>query len=386
MERLPDCLLWNVLKHVSYSCVAGLKTGSRGFFDKYSVWLKSLPTTPSELRFRGCTEDGCYWLRVREHPVLLRCSGLGAAGDDGQGSVSVGLPSSRWNFCGKKSNRGGAGSNSHLHVTHHLQFEAAGKLSAWQEDNEHETDPEGHWSESGTSLKLRFLGQTYSLERTAHGDAMYGEACAGFLVSAPSVARPTAFLPLVWPNFSTLPAGGTVHGESIRTDFEAVRLLLPEMQIFCADFTYARAQGSAFIVGSGGACRTDYVHSLFGFAQGSCGPNALARIDLRGTPFSVACRFRPSGWQPRGMAKHSSNGQVVLIVGTGGQGACAPTHPGTDEAQYPCLNDGHADVLWQKGNCYTGAPFVVQLKIKESEADFEYGQCYVRDCPADWVP
>jgi len=386
MERLPESVLWELLRNLSHTGVARLRASSKGFADKHAIWVRSLPTTASELRFRGYG-DGCYWLRVQGRPVQLQCTGLGAPSEDDQGPIAVAMPGSRWNFCCEKSNRGGAGSGWHWHVTHQLHFEAEGKLSVWREDDSVGNGEEGGWSESAAGLSIRFSDRSFLLQRMVHGDAMYGETCAGFLLSAPAVPRPAAYLPLARPNFSTLPKGGTVHGQTIRTDFDAVRLLLPEMRIYCADFTFTRTQGSAYIVGSNGSCRTDYAHSLFGFAQGSCGPNAFARIDLRGTPFSVDCKFLPTGCNPRGAAKHSSNGQVVLVAGTGGQGACAPTKPGTQEAQYPCLDDGHADVLWQKGcRGKVDEPFVVQLKMTQAEENFQYGRCDTGGAPADWVP
>ena len=84
---------------------------------------------------------------------------------------------------------------------------------------------------------------------------------------------------------------------------------------------------------------------------------------------------------------HWANGQVVLIAGTGGQGACAPYAPGTEEPQYPCLNDGHADVLWQRGQCYTGQRFRLQLAPLDAQPDLSYGSCYdVDHAPEDWIP
>jgi hypothetical protein len=145
-----------------------------------------------------------------------------------------------------------------------------------------------------------------------------------------------------------------------------VRLLLPSLRVLCSDFTFATCTGQAHIVGSNGSTRTDYDCALYGFAQGSCGPAAHARIDLRGTPFAVDARFQGSGCSPRASAAHSCGGQLVLLAGTGCQGACAPTHPGErgeDAAvQYPCLGDGHARQLWARSFGHNaGRPFELQV-------------------------
>jgi hypothetical protein len=126
---------------------------------------------------------------------------------------------------------------------------------------------------------------------------------AAYLIEEGTAARaarrtPAAYLTLPRTNFSTLAAGGTVHGDTVRTDFDRVRLLLPECRVACADFTFASTAGRAFIVGSNGSTRTDYDCSLYGFAQGSCGPAAHACVDLRGTPFAVDATFLPSGCGP----------------------------------------------------------------------------------------
>ena len=130
----------------------------------------------------------------------------------------------------------------------------------------------------------------------------------------------------------------------VRTDFLRVQVLLPSLQILCSDFRYVcvfllrmffwesikhllvyfylmsrekrytTTEGKAYIVGSGGSTRTDYDCSLYGFAQGSCGPSAHARIDLRRTPFGIDTTFAPTGWNPRGAAWHGHRGQVGLHV------------------------------------------------------------------------
>jgi hypothetical protein len=122
---------------------------------------------------------------------------------------------------------------------------------------------------------------------------------------------------------------------------------------------------------------------------------------------------------PRGCARHAHRGQLVLVAGTGGQGACAPTHPvrpscihriqalfiacvesfpvlllqGSDAAQYPCLGDGHARALWAAEFQWNdGRPFVLQLAHLAHAPppllkDRRYGQCHdaQRDAPPDWA-
>ena len=89
---------------------------------------------------------------------------------------------------------------------------------------------------------------------------------------------------------------------------------------------------------------------------------------------------------------HRCNGQRVAMSGTGGQGACAPTHPGSyDKAQYPCLGDGYCRALWSRGDAYEGRPFELQLAhlgaagvAARFAEDVQYGSCYDSKLPKDW--
>lgn len=168
-------------------------------------------------------------------------------------------------------------------------------------------------------------------------------------------------------NFSTLASGGTVHGDTIKTTFSKVRVLLPSLEILCSDWSYATPTGTSYIVGSNGSTRTDYTCSLYGFAQGSCGPDAHACVDLRGTPFAVATTWGPTGCSAQSYHRIAAGGQTVAVAGTGGQGAAAPVHPETGKPQYPCLGDGVAKMLWTQGS--EGREFVLKL-------------CFVEDAPA----
>lgn len=374
---------------------------------KYASWVSQLARSASELVHRGGVEEGLHWLGVKcpdsleisraiIRPLLLHICGVGSM----QGNADAGgempdvakdLPGSHWGLCTERSNLGGAGSNYHWMVTYDICFEPAGVLHAVRKIDSEKCV--GSWKVlEDASVQLCAFGFNLHVRpETDSGTKLTGEEVAAFMIEEGTAKRgrierlPRSYLPLYRPNFSTLPTGGTVHGTSLRTDFQMVRLLLPELCVSLCDFSFTSAEGACYIVGSNGACRTDFAHALYGTAQGSCGPAAFSRIDLRGTPLAVAAKFLPTGCGPRGTAFHRCNDQHILVAGTGGQGACAPTFPGTDDPQYPCLDDGHADQLWQQGGCYTKKPFLLQLRFVEPAPDQVYGFCRdVQHAPHDW--
>jgi len=405
-------LFLQVLQKLDYADHAHLCCAARLWQRTHADWVRHLPRSAAELAHRGETVEGLHWLGV-DHmgsswPLLLYCSGFGAGSaqnpmtnasrtpwqepvaQEGQLDLASELYGSRWAFCTEKSSTGGAGSNSHWMVTHDVRLEVDGVLLATSRRNGEVSN--GSWTATeGCALTLRAFDHSWRIQLMESGIEMLGEGVAAFMVEEGEARRgiaertPRVYLPFSNTNFSTMPSGGTIHGESVRTDFSKVRLLLPELRILCSDFTFSTATGSCYIIGSNGSTRTDYTHTLFGVAQGSCGPAAFSRIDLRGTPLAINAHFLPTGFRPRGKASHRKNGQLVLVAGTGSQGACAPTFPGTHEPQYPCLSDGHANQLWQQGQ-FKDKPIMIQLRRVSPVPDEDYGRCHdTQNAPVDWT-
>jgi len=419
MQSLIDRqgLLQCVISMLGSKDHARLSSASQACNSEYSNWVAQLPRSAAELAHRGEHKEGLHWFRaelsnaldtecsndhaVLPRPLLLYVCGLSGAQEVPPSTTNEGdqasklrneLLGSRWSLCTERSNQGGAGSNYHWMLTYEISFEATGTMRAMRKvDNEL---ADGSWSVlADCSLQLHVFDGSWCLQAKDSGTEAVGQNVAAFMIEEGIAQKgcieklPRSYLPLHRPNFSTMPVGGTVHGTSLRTDFHMVRLLLPELRILMCDFTHTSAEGACHIIGSNGACRTDYAHALFGTAQGSCGPAAFSRIDLRDTPLAIVARFLPTGCGPRGKAWHRSNHQHVLVAGTGGQGACAPTFPGTDHAQYPCMGNGHADQLWQYGGPQNNKrPFMLQLQFVSPEPDQVYGHCYdVSHAPRDWT-
>ena len=135
------------------------------------------------------------------------------------------------------------------------------------------------------------------------------------------------------------------------------------MHILCDDFRFASSTGALWVVGSNGSTYTMYDYSLYGYAQNATGrPNSYCNVDLRGTPFAVACEWSRVGWNNCGSAEISAEGQVVNASGGGYQGAIGPNYPKTTATPHPADDhSGYAPVKWSQAFSGMGYRFEMQL-------------------------
>jgi len=142
-----------------------------------------------------------------------------------------------------------------------------------------------------------------------------------------------------------------------------VRFDIDACAILCADFFFARTVGSSVVITDNGRAKVDCV--MYGHAQNSHStPNSKANINLRGTPFAVACDFKAFGGGGSGHAEHTNNGQCVNVTGGGHQGGCGANG---DNAT---VSDGVARCQWRDNMVEHGMhriklQFVTQKKIKD---------------------
>ena len=148
-----------------------MRSSSAGCEGAYHAWRASLPCSASEVRFRG-GGPGVHWLRSGGLALRLVCV------FPEESEAASELAGTRWNFCGVRSDQGGAGSAWHWMVTQELTLlpdgviewcnvaALASGVGAW-----------GRWRMTLTGLELEFNGQCLELEANSRKDELAGQAC-----------------------------------------------------------------------------------------------------------------------------------------------------------------------------------------------------------------
>lgn len=98
------------------------------------------------------------------------------------------------------------------------------------------------------------------------------------------------------------------------------------MTVDIGDLTFAESTGS--LTHSGQEPVSSMPYGAYGVAM-SCtgGPDGIANIDLRETPFAVTDTFRMGGFAADGSEDRSADGQLINLNGGGFCGWIAPDPP-----------------------------------------------------------
>jgi Leucine-rich repeat (LRR) protein len=177
---------------------------------------------------------------------------------------------------------------------------------------------------------------------------------------------PVEYLTLADPasNFAQYTAGGySEPGTDVRTEYSRVRLLPDTLKIDIRDQRYVSSNGGSLKHGGSDIWVTSVYYGVAMDCRGDSSAQGVARIDLRGTPFTVDDPFMQCGWHPGGSATFSEGHQVVVLTGGG---ECGSVQPSPDCLPEPFNDTGGPQPILELG--YLGPERHATFQLKNGVA------------------